>query len=133
MLAAVEIDLAMMCASIPVFWPVLRDGLLASGISVTREFNITLELRRPASSTAAAAADDDDDDDELRRKPRNSRTSSQEGLAVGGRRAGTGKERHYHDDFVKGQVDPLRSWPSNATIVEAARPKDDRRRKASLS
>lgn len=59
-LAAVEVDVAMVCACVPVFWPVLRDGL--GKIYVTKEIEIThdrrmgsadaLELRSRHSSEA---------------------------------------------------------------------------------
>ena len=55
-LAAVEVDTAMLCASVPVFWPVLRDGW--GKIFVTKEVNVSHERRIMVASS---------DDLELRR------------------------------------------------------------------
>jgi hypothetical protein len=42
-LAAMEVDVASVCASVPVFWPLLRDHMLE--IFVTKEIEITHEDR----------------------------------------------------------------------------------------
>jgi hypothetical protein len=59
-LATLEVDVASVCASTPVFWPVLRDHVLT--IFVTREVKITrsgpdiddaFEMRRTTSNTSS--------------------------------------------------------------------------------
>jgi len=42
-LSALEVDIASICASIPVFWPVIRDQVLT--IFVTREVKVTSTSR----------------------------------------------------------------------------------------
>ena len=109
----------MVCASVPVFWPVLRDNL--GRILVTKEVAITMEQRLGSV----------DEELELR-----SEVGSEASLAAGGRtgtmrstrslggadhgrgRRQATKEGHYQDSFVRGQVDPLRTWGGATTTVE---------------
>lgn len=43
-LAAAEVESAMICASVPVFWPMLRGSFLGN-IFVTKEVEVTFEQR----------------------------------------------------------------------------------------
>ncbi|KAI0181958.1 hypothetical protein GGR52DRAFT_568168 [Hypoxylon sp. FL1284] len=57
-LAALEVDLASICASVPTFWPILSQRLMGMGaVFVTREVHVTHQHRRLS----------DDDDGESKR------------------------------------------------------------------
>ncbi|KAI1372497.1 hypothetical protein F4677DRAFT_264072 [Hypoxylon crocopeplum] len=97
-LAVLEVDAASICASVPIFWPVLRD-LEWGKIFVTQEVNITRETRYM-----------EDDEDRLTRNTTHSRTGSEADL--GGNHSHKGsrnKETYYQDSYVLSQVDPLRT------------------------
>ncbi|KAF6799461.1 hypothetical protein CSOJ01_12488 [Colletotrichum sojae] len=115
-LSAVEIDLAMVASSVPIFWPVLRDAF--PGIFVTKEIEVTREVRRLESVEI--------DDDGMELEPdchRRSRVGSeaslrQEAGAKSPVSHGSGGRR-YLDDYVVGHVDPLRRSKSVVTQVKA--------------
>lgn len=44
-LSALEVHLATICASLPVFWPIIKDSFAIRSITVTREIEITRETR----------------------------------------------------------------------------------------
>lgn len=44
-LSALEVHLATICASLPVFWPIIKDAIAVRSITVTREVQITRETR----------------------------------------------------------------------------------------
>lgn len=44
-LSALEVHLATICASLPVFWPMIKDVISVCSITVTREIEITRETR----------------------------------------------------------------------------------------
>lgn len=46
-LSALEVHLATICASLPVFWPMIKDTWVNKRILVTHEVEITTELREP--------------------------------------------------------------------------------------
>lgn len=99
-LAALEVDVAVISAALPVFWPVLRH--LQLRILVTREVKVTMEQRRLKGKVGAppprTSNDDDDDDDaiELHR--------SESGLQPQG---SDRDQDYYQDPYVQQQVDPL--------------------------
>lgn len=93
-LAALEVDLAMACASLPVFWPVLQQRMPV--IFVTREVQVTHSHRRLSSAE-------------------NDRGKEDEGIEMQ-----RDVSRHYRDSYVQGQVDPLTRKSAVETRVDAA-------------
>ncbi|KAI0599508.1 hypothetical protein F4775DRAFT_113139 [Biscogniauxia sp. FL1348] len=93
-LAVLEIDAAAVCASVPIFWPVLT--VKWGNIFVTQEINITHEARYV-----------DDDEDRLTRGPSHGRCGSD--VEVGNGAMPGAKEMYYKDSYIMSQVDPLRS------------------------
>jgi hypothetical protein len=97
-LACLEIDIAIMCASMPVFWPVLEAKI--SQIFVTREIRISSENRRMEEPGLEYELQHG------RSIKRNRSTSgnSEEALTT----ENTGDVyKHYQDQYVVAQVDPL--------------------------
>lgn len=90
-LAALEVDVATICASLPVFWPVLQN-IDMSQILVTKEVKVTLEHRR--LSTGGTDNDPDDDGIELQRSQSGLQTQSSKG--------------YYEDPYVAQQVNPFK-------------------------
>lgn len=103
-LSAVEVDLAMVASSVPIFWPVLRRF---HGIFVTKEVEITREVRRLESVEL--------DDDIGMEGDRRSRVGSEASL----RQENVGASGRYLDEFVAGHVDPLRKDKAVVTQVKA--------------
>ncbi|KAI0008329.1 hypothetical protein F4779DRAFT_587783 [Xylariaceae sp. FL0662B] len=95
LLAVLEIDAASVCASVPIFWPVLSSQW--GKIFVTKEVNITRETRYM-----------DEDEDRLTRGTTRSRTGSDIELTDGKPSSRNAKETHYRDSYILSQVDPLR-------------------------
>ncbi|KAJ9156384.1 Integral membrane protein [Pleurostoma richardsiae] len=95
-LAALEVDLALICASLPVFWPVVQSSL--GRIFVTREVNVTREDRRYSTQ------DEDAELCDMSPSPRLPPVA--------------GKKR-YSDPFVRWAVDPLRFSKAATTTVES--------------
>jgi hypothetical protein len=107
LLTILEVNAATICASVPVFWPVLTARL--DKIFVTQEIKIE---RTHRFSTI-------DDDYELQHSPTgsgaskeseglygvHSRDTSQSSLTMVGRQKGG----HYNDKYIAAQVDPLSS------------------------
>ncbi|KAH8753870.1 hypothetical protein F5883DRAFT_688902 [Diaporthe sp. PMI_573] len=56
-LSSMEVDLAAICASLPVFWPVIQKSI-GSVIIVTHEVKITREQRRTGDESAGQAGND---------------------------------------------------------------------------
>lgn len=99
LLAALEINAASICASVPIFWPVFTNSW--GGIFVTQEVKITHETRYM----------DEDDGDSLTRHSMHSRTGSDSQLSIVDSSAGGGRKgnsKHYRDSYILRQVDPLR-------------------------
>jgi hypothetical protein len=104
LLATLEVDVATICASVPVFWPVLTSRL--DKIFVTQEIKIE---RAHRFSTI-------DDEYELQRgtsgengfgsQSRGTSQSSLHRAESKGAQTVT-KERHYKDSYIMAQVDPL--------------------------
>lgn len=114
-LAALEVDVAVICAALPVFWPVLCEMGLGQ-ILVTREFKIDFEQRRlsaragrmmqgaRSSYRRGGREEDEDEEDgiELRR--------SESGLQQNQEQEQEQEQRqknHYQDPFVAQQVSPF--------------------------
>lgn len=93
-LAVLEINCASICASVPVFWPVLSKHF--GQIFVTKEVEVRHEDRLDIEHTWSET--------ELRSVP-----------------SLTSKELHYHDAFVMGRVDPLRMYDSAGVAQAKAR------------
>ncbi|KAG6355728.1 hypothetical protein INS49_003692 [Diaporthe citri] len=100
-LAALEVDVATICASLPVFWPVLQN-IDMSQILVTREVKVTLEHRR--LSTGGTDNDPDDDGIELQR--------SKSGLQA------QSSKNYYEDPYVAQQVNPFKEPEEFGTRAE---------------
>lgn len=116
MLAALEVDVAVISAALPVFWPVLRN--LQLNILVTREVKVTLEDRRWSKCAPRTNSHDMDDDGiELHR--------SESGL-----QQGSDRNYYYKDPYVQQQVDPLRKTELGTTSQVGALPPE---RKGSVS
>ncbi|KAH9905423.1 hypothetical protein F4778DRAFT_707182 [Xylariomycetidae sp. FL2044] len=92
LLAVLEVDAAAVCASVPIFWPVLT--VQWGKIFVTQEVNITHEARYR-----------DDDDVGLTRGASHERSPSESDSKGPGRNT----DVHYQDSYVLDQVDPLRT------------------------
>ncbi|KJR88177.1 uncharacterized protein SPSK_07806 [Sporothrix schenckii 1099-18] len=92
LLSSLEVNLASICASVPIFWPVLRQQVFR--ILVTREVEIVRD-ERPGDD----ASDDEDDVAKLKQ-----------------RQADNDGHDHYDDAFIRDQVDPLR--PGTSAGVE---------------
>ncbi|KAK6065229.1 hypothetical protein SCUP234_12676 [Seiridium cupressi] len=114
-LAVLEIDCAAICASIPIFWPVLEDKW--GSIFITQEIKVTREHRYL----------EDDDQVSLRAGPT--------GSDVELKRSDSGHSEgpaHYNDVFIMRSVDPLRSptfgESRNAAVIKSEGPRDAERR-----
>ncbi|KAI1080529.1 hypothetical protein F5B20DRAFT_539645 [Whalleya microplaca] len=94
LLSVLEVDAASVCASVPIFWPVLSEQW--GKIFVTKEVNITSETRYV-----------DDDEDRLTRGTTHSREGSEIELSDG-KGLTKNKKGHYHDSYILSQVDPFR-------------------------
>ncbi|KAH8675387.1 hypothetical protein BX600DRAFT_452545 [Xylariales sp. PMI_506] len=90
LLGVLEIDAAAICASIPIFWPVLEAQW--GSIFITQEIKITREERYV-----------DDYDERL------SATQSRTGSEAELKNMERGVDSHYQDSYVMQSVDPLRN------------------------
>ncbi|KAI1381533.1 hypothetical protein F4677DRAFT_460629 [Hypoxylon crocopeplum] len=111
-LAALEVDLASICASIPTFWPILTQRLLGS-IFVTQEVHITHQHRRLSS----------DIEDRYELQPaysQHSRAGSEASISASLVRVSSKMvyDKHYHDGFVLNSVIPL-GMHNKETCVES--------------
>lgn len=117
LLAALEVNAASICASVPIFWPVFATTW--SGIFVTQEVKVTSESRYV----------DEDGDSLTHRRSIGSQLSI---VDSDGRhhKNTTSTNKHYRDSFILRQVDPLRQkddrdMPS-ALVCDS--PKDEHRK-----
>ncbi|KAL7624349.1 hypothetical protein AAE478_005911 [Parahypoxylon ruwenzoriense] len=102
-LAALEVDLASICASIPTFWPALaRFGLLGT-IFVTQEVHITHQHRRLSSDCDEQGGQHY----ELQQRGRADSASTGTNSMTRGAFKAALLEKHYRDDFVLSSVIPL--------------------------
>ncbi|KAI1408174.1 hypothetical protein F5Y13DRAFT_205035 [Hypoxylon sp. FL1857] len=120
-LAAVEVDLASICASIPTFWPHLTQGLLG-GIFVTQEVHITHQHRRLSGDSSYSSASASQGRFKLQPSHMHARADSGTslGLEMGAATVAMARvsskslknvasvhhDRHYRDDFVLNSVIP---------------------------
>ncbi|KAK6956054.1 hypothetical protein Daesc_001324 [Daldinia eschscholtzii] len=119
-LGAVEVNVASICASVPIFWPSLKARL--DEIFVTREVTITLNRRSNRFSSDIGDAiqlhhtASEEGGNRWNRCPsRAGSESSQSRLA--GLAPVEKKRQHYMDDFILNQVDPLRK--KSGFVVES--------------
>ncbi|KAI0844270.1 hypothetical protein F5Y00DRAFT_256147 [Daldinia vernicosa] len=131
-LGALEVNVASICASVPIFWPSLKARL--DEIFVTREVTITLHRRSNRSSGDVGdnvelqrTASEDRENKWKRCPSRAGSESSQSRLAE---IAPVEKRtQHYMDDFILNQVDPFRK--KGAFVVESEIISDGLRRQKS--
>jgi hypothetical protein len=106
-LAVLEVDCASICASVPVFWPVLQQQI--GKIFVTKEFAVVHEDRYDLETQLSS--------------PRSPHSRADSDIGLRGLRTQTSKlsakETHYDDAFVMSQVDPLSSTMSAAAESRA--------------
>ncbi|ORY70040.1 uncharacterized protein BCR38DRAFT_520903 [Pseudomassariella vexata] len=100
--ACLEVDAASICASMPVFWPILSASY--DKIFVTREVTITHSHRRLSES-----GESNEYGDNVELQPRNSGQDSEvtRGSTVHSQKSE--KNAHYMDSYILEQVDPLRA------------------------
>ncbi|OTA54939.1 hypothetical protein K449DRAFT_469185 [Hypoxylon sp. EC38] len=139
-LAALEVDLASICASIPTFWPHLTQGLLGS-IFVTQEVHITHQHRRLSGDSSYSSTSTSRGRFEL--QPSHLREDSGTSLGLGettvtiarvssksSKTAGLVRhDRHYRDDFVLNSVIPpgMQDMHDKETCAESRVESDGRR------
>ncbi|KAI0884703.1 uncharacterized protein GGS22DRAFT_200398 [Annulohypoxylon maeteangense] len=114
-LAALEVDLASICASIPTFFPHLSQSLLGS-IFVTQEVHITHQHRRLSGDSSYDTANSSSSGGvasghyELQSAARDKQEESGGAIVVRVTAkpslSNMGKEGHYRDDFVRNGVVP---------------------------
>lgn len=115
LLATLEVDMATICASTPIFWPVLTAKL--DKIFVTQEIKIEREHRFSAIEDEYELQRSNSDGEPYRSDTIHSRGTSQSSLTRKESRAAakTTKDGHYTDKYIMAQVDPL----SNAGSVQS--------------
>jgi hypothetical protein len=104
-LSCLEIDLAIMCASMPIFWPVIEESFAA--IFVTREVQIT-EQRRYSFADRGLAYELEHSDAMQRQPSVKTQSTSRESLVI--TRELSGKQHlddHYRDPYLAAHVDPF--------------------------
>ena len=98
-LSCMEVDLAAVCASLPVFWPVIQKSI-GSVIIVTHEVKITREQRRVGNESTPAG----NDNVELRRQ-QSEEVLLEDGdaLPIQTNRFSFGSGDHYRNSFTSNQ------------------------------
>ncbi|CAK7219473.1 hypothetical protein SCUCBS95973_003833 [Sporothrix curviconia] len=96
LLASLEVNLSSICASVPIFWPVLRQQVFR--ILVTKEVEITRDEHGGGSTETDSSSGYGSDDEMGMIKTKMGRTANSNG--------------HYGDSFIRDQVDPLRPGTS---------------------
>ncbi|KAI1499768.1 hypothetical protein F5X99DRAFT_266004 [Biscogniauxia marginata] len=110
-LGVMEVDLACICASIPVFWPIITQSI--GKIFVTQEVHVTHQHRRLSG--------DYDDHYELQQSitspSQHSRAGSEASLklVLTGTKASSQARDHYQDSYIKNSVLPLGMSDKEAT------------------
>ncbi|KAI1866132.1 uncharacterized protein JN550_007821 [Neoarthrinium moseri] len=118
-LAVLEVDMAAICASIPIFWPALEARW--GSIFITQEIKITREER---------FIDDEDDRMSLHPNSRSRTGSDVELKRTESMQSGSkGDNTHYNDMFIMSSVDPLRSPTSGTSRTQAVVRSDSTRNK----
>jgi hypothetical protein len=97
LLAILEINVSSVCASVPIFWPVLTSQW-DNGIFVTQEIQITRESRHDEYG--------EEDSHSLTKRSTHSKSGSDTELSRAAE--GFGPNKHYRDSYILRQVDPLR-------------------------
>ncbi|KAF9738537.1 hypothetical protein PMIN06_001699 [Paraphaeosphaeria minitans] len=123
-LSCLEIDLAIMCASMPIFWPVIEESFAA--IFVTREIQIT-EQRRYSFADRGLAYELEHSDTMRRQASVKTQSTSRESLVVTREVSGKNLQEHYRDPYVTATVDPFGDMAQERLAVRtdvAARKKD---------
>jgi hypothetical protein len=118
MLSCLEIDLAIMCASMPIFWPVLEQSF--SQIFVTSEVRISTENRH--IEEAGRGYELDGRTGSLKSESGNSRES----LTRGAANVTVDPYAHYKDRYILARVHPFENDNHPGVGVEtevASRPK----------
>ncbi|KAI0134662.1 hypothetical protein BJ170DRAFT_210841 [Xylariales sp. AK1849] len=113
LLAALELSAASICASVPIFWPVLT--IEWSGIFVTQEVEITHESRY-----------NEEDGESLTGGSTHSRSYSETEITIVD--GSSGRNKHYRDSFILRQVDPLRTRDENTQPRASADAREDSRK-----
>ncbi|KAF2441746.1 hypothetical protein P171DRAFT_456729 [Karstenula rhodostoma CBS 690.94] len=103
-LSCVEIDLAIMCASMPIFWPVLQESIAA--IFVTHEVQVT-EQRRYSFADRGLAYELEHRDAMRRHSSVKTQSTSRESLVIAREVSGKNAHQHYRDPYLAAQVDPF--------------------------
>lgn len=116
-----EVNVASICASVPIFWPVLRP--LFGAIFVTREFSVKTEIREFDTLDSAAL--------DAKFSRGGTGGSSNNGGSFSGRNGSeTELNMYYKDPYISDLVDPFRSaGTKDAPRVESTRKKDQGRKK----
>lgn len=143
MLGAIEVDIASICASVPVFWPILRERV--NGIFVTQEIQIVREDRvnglfemqrgHSGADSRQGTGTDGGSSDRNFHSPQgsevcfNGASSLESGEKMEGVVGPPGsannnssfkdKTRYYQDEYVQKQVNPFLSHHSSAEDKEA--------------
>ncbi|KAL1612343.1 hypothetical protein SLS60_000569 [Paraconiothyrium brasiliense] len=112
-LSALEIDLAIMCASMPIFWPVIEESFAA--IFVTREVQIT-EQRRYSFADRGLAYELEHSDTMHRQASVKTQSTSRESLVITRLESGKNVEEHYKDPYLAAQVDPFREIAQEVAV-----------------
>ncbi|KAI1137657.1 hypothetical protein F5Y05DRAFT_414215 [Hypoxylon sp. FL0543] len=135
MLGALEVNMASICGSVPIFWPSLKARI--DKIFVTREITITLNRRSARfSGDGCEAIELQHTAGENRETANGWRCASRAGSETSQSRLTElepvhvdKRRQHYMDDFIMDQVDPLRE--KGAFIVESEIRSDGLRRQKS--
>ncbi len=121
LLSLLDVNVASICASVPVFWPVLRQQVFR--IVVTKEVEITRGKREQGDDDE----EEEDDEEMAKQKPRTRSDAPAGDDGSGHSRPGSrGSKKnaagHYDDTFIRDQVDPLRPGTSVGveTVVESS-------------
>ncbi|KAH8896470.1 hypothetical protein GQ53DRAFT_838575 [Thozetella sp. PMI_491] len=96
-LAALELDVASICASVPVFWPVIERHF--GKIFITQEVEVTREARWTAHEL--------DDRSELTGQGGQYRSDASDGELTKGDNLQPGEMNHYVEEYVMGRWDPI--------------------------
>ncbi|KAJ4357757.1 uncharacterized protein N0V89_002333 [Didymosphaeria variabile] len=112
-LSCLEIDLAIMCASMPIFWPVIEESFAA--IFVTREVQIT-EQRRYSFADRGLAYELEHSDTMRRQASVKTQSTSRESLVITRLESGKNVEEHYKDPYLAAQVDPFRNIAQEVAV-----------------
>ena len=113
LLLGLEINLAVICATVPVFWSRL-EGVFKKEwdkIFITREVTVLSTPRYPN-------LDERDNDWQSSSRPESFRSNADmELLKVVQADSRDMKSSHYEDEFIQSQVDPLRQGTAGSALV----------------